>query len=250
MKTWAAGEYPNASDMNANFLEASNYFKNGSIIGGGVSYFSFSYSDNPSYHIRFNTQNIWVYDFDNLEHYYTLSYSIFGAGNTNFRGAVIVGNYIYVLMSNTVTPINKVYRFDLINGGNITEITGLSQTQCIYLFGFDGTNFYFSNQGGNSATKNIVKKMSLSGTTLTSVADITLTGVSMNDSMGIGVIAGNYYNVSSTNIFKNAADGSLTKTMVVGNSSYGIFYHTVGGLFRLISPVGSGNQEYILQKIN
>jgi hypothetical protein len=96
---------------------------------------------------------------------------------------VFMGNYVYVLCFqmdystfNNYTP--RVYRYNKNNlaaGGTLITFTGLtlSITTGPFIMACNGTNFYFSYNGGNSTNSNLIAKYSLSGTSLTFISSTT-----------------------------------------------------------------------------
>jgi len=97
--------------------------------------------------------------------------------------AVIIGSYLYVLMYDASTN-QRVYRYDPTNlaagGTQMTFSGGSLGTTNGSLMTSDGTNFYFSADGGNSANTYIIAKYTLSGTTFTYVSSITCGSTQFN----------------------------------------------------------------------
>ncbi len=97
------------------------------------------------------------------------------ASATSIGGAVTLGGFLYVKLSDGTN--HRVYRYLSTNvgaGGTLMTISGVplgafSGT----IMASNGTDFFFTYQGGTSADSNIISKYSLSGTTLTWVSDVT-----------------------------------------------------------------------------
>jgi len=89
-------------------------------------------------------------------------------------GAVKIGTYLYVFMHQTAASY-RVYRYDytdLASGGTLMTASGIfGSTSLVSSMNTDGTYLYFNYQGGNSANDYDIRKVSISGTTLTTEAD-------------------------------------------------------------------------------
>lgn len=118
--------------------------------------------------------------------------------------AVIIGSYLYVLMYDASTN-QRVYRYDPTNlaaGGTLMTFSGGSLgTTNGALMTSDGTNFYFSADGGNSANTYVLAKYTLSGTTFTYVSSITCGSTAFN----------RYWVKASGDIYAATTDGFLHK---------------------------------------
>lgn len=102
------------------------------------------------------------------------------ASTNDITGAVIIGNYIYLLLENRSTTPDSyaVYRYDKTNiaaGGTLMTIAGAKTFVNVngMMMTSDGTYFYFNYEAGNSANSYVLAKYSLLGTTLTYVSSIT-----------------------------------------------------------------------------
>lgn len=96
---------------------------------------------------------------------------------------VIIGTYIYVLIFQVDIPsfnnyIPRIYRYakdNLALGGTLLTTMGLPliTTTGPFTMTSNGTNFYFSYNGGNSLSSNLIAKYSLSGTNLNYISSNT-----------------------------------------------------------------------------
>lgn len=150
---------------------------------------------------------------------------------TGIAGSVTIGDYIYIMTASTgASPYSQKllrYQKDDFDASPV-EITFsgaktlINISTSVYMTS-DGTNFYFSNDAGNSAQSYDFAKFTLSGTTLTYVSTVTC------GSLAIGSFAvkadGTIYTrevSASTTIKKYDSTGTLLDTyagVCSGNSS-------------------------------
>lgn len=119
-------------------------------------------------------------------------------GDRKIQGAVTLGGFLYVLITDTTEY--RVYRYvanNLAGGGTLMTVAGQAfDVINDFFMTSDGTNFYFNYQAGNSADSNIVSKYTLSGTTLTWDSDITCGAVTTALSSSFAVtVNGDIYGV-------------------------------------------------------
>jgi len=139
--------------------------------------------------------------------------------------AVIIGSYLYVLVYDASTN-QRVYRYDptnLAGGGTLMTFSGGSLgTTNGALMTSDGTNFYFSADGGNSANTYVLAKYTLSGTTFTYVSSITCGSTDFN----------RYWVKSNGDIYAATTDGFLHKYNSSGTQQWVTsdrFLYTISG---------------------
>jgi len=147
------------------------------------------------------------------------------ASAQNVYCAVIIGNYLYVLMYDASTN-QRVYRYDPTNlsaGGTLMTFSGGSLgTTNGTLMSSDGTNFYFSSDGGNSANTYVLAKYTVSGTTFTYVSSITCGSTAFN----------RYWVKASGDIYAATTDGFLHKYNSSGTQQWVTddrFFYTISG---------------------
>lgn len=91
--------------------------------------------------------------------------------------AAIFGNAMYVLLRDS-SDNHRLYKYDLTNSatpGVLCTFSGASLgSQSGVTMSSDGSSLYFSYQGGNSASDNIISKYSISGSTITFVSNTTM----------------------------------------------------------------------------
>ena len=146
--------------------------------------------------------------------------------------AVIIGLYLYVLVQDGSNNY-RVYRYakaNLAAGGTLMTISGqaFGTTGGTGLLMFtDGTTFYFSCKAGNSASKHIISKYTLSGTTLTYTTDVTCGSISGNLDIPLADASGNIYGFNATDfiIRKYNSSGVLQLTTAVYTALGGYHYN-------------------------
>ena len=142
-----------------------------------------------------------------------------GAGYT-IKACAKIGAYVYMLANETAGTTNVVYRYavaDLSAGGTLMTCTGGlgDGTSLIEDMITDGTDLYFNNNGGDTATSlHLWEKWSISGTTLTEVSDIACGATSANFYYSCMDSAGNFFgNNNADHLHRRyAPDGTLDKT--------------------------------------
>jgi len=168
-----------------------------------------TYSDDSDKLISVSAGNVLTaYTISTGSHWSVAITSIW-ADATAIASIVIAGSYIYILL--TKTAETRLYRLAKADGSGSTQMTVsfMGTTSTVSIMGYDGTYFYLSNQAGDSATKEILTKCSMSGTTLTDVGDITL-DTSIGTPIGL-LFTGTYFYVatSTSNINKHDSSGTL-----------------------------------------
>lgn len=125
----------------------------------------------------------------------TLDVTTVWADADDISGAVLIGDYMYLLLED-VGPspdVRRVYRLDKDGLGNAAQITfsgqSLTNTDDNVRMTSDGTDFYFSHDSGNSANDYEIAKFTLSGTTLTYDSTITCGSTSGDFTDGIVVLS-------------------------------------------------------------
>lgn len=134
-------------------------------------------------------------------------------------GLVRLGAYIYAFYRDASNNY-RVYRYErtnLASGGTLMTISGQAFATtggATVKMTSNGTDFFFTHKGGNSANDYVVSKYTLSGTTLTYSSDITcgstagtLTGIAVDSSVNIYGL----YNADNT-IRKFNSSGTLQYT--------------------------------------
>lgn len=143
------------------------------------------------------------------------------AGADRTDACVILGDYIYILITETsTTPDTKaVWRVNLSDFSTksvmtFSGATVLTNTDQSVIMTSDGTNFFFSFAAGSSATSYQVAKYSLSGTTLTYVSTITLGSTALLDfaAKADGTFIGHTTTSTNTELKKYDSSGTVTTT--------------------------------------
>lgn len=109
------------------------------------------------------------------------------ANDNQISSAVYTKGFLYIMVHNIQTGVRKLARYNAYNifsppviigfGGSTVLVngsTGSSTPEVV--MSYDGTYFYFNHNCGNSTNDNMIAKFTLSGTTLTYVSSITLSG--------------------------------------------------------------------------
>lgn len=112
-----------------------------------------------------------------------LAVSTVWASATNAGGQIVLGGFVYWLMRDASNNY-RLYRCDITTdiktGGNWAQITlagaNLATTNIKFLIGYGNSQFWFRDQ-----TNTTLINASLSGTTLTEVSTITVTGMDYTD---------------------------------------------------------------------
>lgn len=149
------------------------------------------------------------------------SYASIWPSANGIYGIVIIGGYIYFLLSySTPDPDQfKLFRMSLTDTAytSVTEITFSGATTLIdsnnsTMMSSDGTNLYFTYNAGNSSNRYILAKFSLSGTTATYVSSITLSDSPTSFNNYSVDSSGNIYTVENRVVKKYNSSGTLQIT--------------------------------------
>lgn len=118
----------------------------------------------------------------------TVDFPVSFANDNIITSCISLNNYIYLLIHNTRSGVRTVARYNSNNisagptiitfSGTTILVNATSPTSTPQIImSSDGTYFYFNHNAGNSVSgDNIIAKYSLSGTTLSYVSSITLSG--------------------------------------------------------------------------
>ena len=132
------------------------------------------------------------------------------------EGHVIIGLYVYVLLVDTGTGAQKMFRYQLIDlslgGVEMTVVGQAFATTAGFTMTSNGKDIFFSNQAGGSSSKNIVSKYSISGTTITFVGNTTCGSTSAIFSAFAVDSSENYIGTDNGIIYVYDSAGSLTYT--------------------------------------
>jgi len=119
------------------------------------------------------------------------------AAADNIIGLAKIGSYLYVSATDTGTTDTQTWRFDaqdIASGGTEMTDTGMGTTALPTQMASDGTNLYFNNDGGDTATsQHIWEKWSISDTTMTSQGKITCGSTSGLFDYTLLDTSGNFY---------------------------------------------------------
>lgn len=153
--------------------------------------------------------------------------------------AIKLGSYLYVLIEDTAaTPDEfRIYRYSADNlaaGGTLMTFSGtlpdLTVDTSLHL-ACDGTYFYMTYDGGNSANAWLIAKYSVSGTVFTYVSTITCGSATLGFATNLGVLSsGNIYTLDEGN-------DALSKFNSSGTLQYTEATSTQPGAFRGIHIV-------------
>jgi hypothetical protein len=154
------------------------------------------------------------------------------------RGYVVLGDYIYIHVRDASNNY-RVYRYLKSNigaGGTLMTISGQSFATtggATMRMTSNGTDFFFNHKAGNSANVYVISRYTLSGTTLTYVADITC-GSTAGTHVGFTVDVNlNVLGLSNVDGFirKYNSSGTLQYTTTqVGNAGQG-FVNFSGNMY-------------------
>lgn len=149
-----------------------------SRLGGTIAYSV--YCDSLFEPVYVAANGTFRVHFPNAEsQYYDATADYAGCDSAGLYGSVLLGDYIYLLLKDTVTTPDtfKVFRYaknDMAAGGTEMTIAGQAfvQRDSVRMTS-NGTDFFFSYDAGTSANMYDIAKYSLSGTTLTYVSTVT-----------------------------------------------------------------------------
>lgn len=210
-----------------------------SFLGGFVSGSFPGYSDTvglcPMF--TYSSTQIWLatsfrgsegYTYKNGNNQYILS-TTFGASYNKAQGVMVRGGYEYAIVFDTTGGTGKLYRCavtdDISVVGNWVEITlsGFTITSTSFLAGY-GNNYFWMTIGSSQ-----LAYFTLSGTTLTYVGTVTVTGSSTDYSIYSGVNDNGIYAgfSSAPKLRKAAFDGTLDANKQWNENIWGILNNAV-----------------------
>lgn len=195
--SYSAGDPLPASDVNeVNKSVLTPFFSGGFVdsafysSGSGLAKKMCMYSDEPIFSVINGGSSFTVLD-KTSEIIEERDVTSDWASALYITGIVRLGLYLYVCMTDGVTD-TRVYRYtlsSLSSGGTLmtetflTIVPGLGasspnegETYFPSRMTSDGTDLFFTRDGGNSVFNSKIRKATISGTTLTSAGTITLNG--------------------------------------------------------------------------
>lgn len=127
---------------------------------------------------------------------------------TTINSFVVLGGFLYLLLTETGAANPQLWRYSVTNiaaGGTLMTVAGVSfGTPSQFWMSSDGTDLFFTKQAGNSADSNIISQYSISGTTITWIADVTCGAVTTAFSIGLAAdVVGNIYGLKSQSSVSN-----------------------------------------------
>jgi len=141
--------------------------------------------------------------------------SDWGSMAADIPSVILQGTNIYALIRDSGNDY-RVYQYDATNSataGTLCTFSVALGTQAGVTMTTDGTYYYFTYQGGNSTSDNIISKYSLSGTTFTHVSDTTMTGgTGYFTSSILAATSGNIYGFDSGAVKQFTNSGSIVAT--------------------------------------
>ena len=148
--------------------------------------------------------------------------STIDADFTQVNGYVVLEGFLYILAVDPVGLASRVYRYTLSNlatAPTLMTIAGQAFSTVSFTMTSDGTNFFFTADAGSSADEEDVAEYTISGTTLTYVATVTLAGTP--SLRGIAVLSDGTYVIMDTTSLKTYDDaGALVDTFTAYSNNY------------------------------
>lgn len=201
------------------------------------------YTDDGNYLIYFQgasgpSTTVRVIDITN-NHAESFTFTASWAQADYCNGAVKLGNYLYLCLHDSGATTTRIYRYaknNLAAGGTLMTAAFLGTTSNTEMTS-NGTDFYFTHDGGDSANDWLILKATLSGTTLTEDSVITC-GAATMFSNGFGVNTTKIYGSDGTSLTSFNMSGVLQAqkdrgaTLNIFNSEGTIYLGVTGALIK------------------